>query len=263
MDAELLHSTLTLQTSFRDNGLYNVKDSTLATWKANWKIVAEILVFSTSRNATLAILDEYFNKLWNLYTDVETRHYHTAVHIEEMLNCLSDILNDRSVIVAIDKLRNDANRTTIVTVLAIFFHDAIYDSRASTNEEDSIKLFDEFAASIGMDVEIQNEVAKFIIATKEHEVLNENSPLALFLDLDLAVLGKEESAYMKYAALIRKEYKFVPAKVYCSKRAEILESFLMRQYIYGTTEMRNSYEMQARYNIQKEISLLKRDLIPS
>lgn len=49
----------------------------------------------------------------------------------------------------------------------------------------------------------------------------------LFLDLDMAVLGKNWSpAYTSYAYCIRQEYSFVPRDVYCTKRAEILTRFL-------------------------------------
>jgi predicted metal-dependent HD superfamily phosphohydrolase len=246
---------------FRNNEKYMVKDSTMVVWETNWKVIEEYVIFTVSRNDALDIMNEYFAKLWDLYTDNATRHYHTAVHIEEMLNFYSEVLTDQSI--SSDHLQNGLITTSIVIILAIFFHDAIYDGRSMTNEEDSVKLFYEFANKIGINTDIQNEVACYIIATKKHEVLQENNRISLFLDLDLAVLGKEESAYIKYASLIRKEYNFVAEEVYCAKRAEILESFLKRQYIYGTTLMRNSFEMQARNNIQREISLLKRNVIPS
>ena len=111
--------------------------------------------------------------------------------------------------------------------------------------------------------ELIQEVSNFILATKKHKVSNENSPsLALFLDLDLAVLAKEPSAYLSYAALIRREYHFVPAETYCSKRAEILLDMANQKALFGSPVFA-PWEEQARSNLRHEVKLLRQGTIPA
>jgi predicted metal-dependent HD superfamily phosphohydrolase len=110
---------------------------------------------------------------------------------------------------------------------------------------------------------LESFVTQLILATKKHEVSADNPPcLALFLDLDMAVLGKEMPAYLKYASLIREEYAHVPHEVYCEKRADILENFLTQDQIYGTQAMLEAFEQRARDNVAREIGTLRRGQIP-
>ena len=67
---------------------------------------------------------------------------------------------------------------------------------------------------------------------------------------------------MQYAALIRKEFSFVPYDVYCEKRADILETFLQQPRIYGTSVMYKALEDRARANVRKEIESLRQGVIP-
>ena len=92
-----------------------------------------------------------------------------------------------------------------------------------------------------------------------------------FLDIDMTVLGKRQNAYLKYASLIRKEFAFVPRDVYCTKRAEILETFLGdgsssskkdKKYIYLTKTFQEAFEERARTNLREEINLLRKNIIP-
>ena len=177
------------------------------------------------------------------------RRYHTLVHLYEMMGLL-DIL---------EQSRNP------IMILAVFFHDAIYNAKSSTNEEDSAKLFQEFCADVHeSSSDIEASVVRYILLTKSHIVPQDSDDcnLALFLDVDMAVLGKEGDAYLHYAGLIRQEYNFVERSVYCEKRAEILTSFLRESQIFASMPMRVALEQQARGNLRKEIELLSSGIIP-
>lgn len=189
---------------------------------------------------------EWFERLWKLHADDPARHYHTAVHVQELLQYF-DLLHPRLTISVQDQR---------AVILAIFFHDAIYDATSSTNEEESMKLFQSFEAN-----ELVNEM---IMASKAHHLASGTgkSPLEFFLDLDLSVLGKTTAAYKQYVSLIRKEYAHVPHETYCEKRAEILESILQQTYIYKTSLFREMFEEQARSNLASEIDLLRQSVIP-
>ena len=135
------------------------------------------------------------------------------------------------------------------------------------------------------------QVEQCIMATATHITSaniahqTNNKVLATFLDADMSILGKESDTYNKYAGCIRKEYEFVAKNVYCEKRSEILESFLpatknditeeqtddgdakvkekkVHRYIYATEKAREEWEAQARENLNREIDMLRRGVIP-
>ena len=67
---------------------------------------------------------------------------------------------------------------------------------------------------------------------------------------------------MKYAGQIRQEYIHVPQELYCSKRAEVLTSFLANSRIYASEYYAQKLEASARANIAAEIELLGKGIIP-
>jgi len=214
----------------------------------------------------LALSDEdasslWFEKLWNLHCE-PTRFYHTAVHLEELCYLLNLLTTNADSDGALFLSKEDQQ----VLLLSIFFHDAIYNAKSSTNEQDSAELFLDFFTSIAISHEVNSllkkRVEQFILATQQHRVSPENAEsLALFLDLDMAVLGKQPSAYLAYAALVRKEYAFVPRDIYCEKRVVVLKQFL-KGPIYGISLIRQALEESARANITAEIALLEQNIIP-
>ena len=227
------------------------------------------------------IINRWFNKLCDLHSEPD-RYYHTLCHLEEMF-ALVDILltqlkEDLSKHSSCDGI--DFNLYTGIVHQSIFFHDAIYNAKSATNEEDSAALFKQFAQelseavddSLTISKEIVMIIDKFIIATKSH-VLDEDMNdvqiefLKIFLDADMAVLGKQSDAYNYYAAMIRKEYQHVPRDVYCTKRAEILESFVGKigqkeKTVFTNKYMLESLENRAVENLKNEISILKSGCIP-
>lgn len=198
---------------------------------------------------------EWLSTLWSLHSQPE-RHYHTAVHLQEMISYY-EILKDSPCLAHSDFESN-------IILLAIFFHDSIYDVHSTTNEEDSAKLFEKFANELALDQTLQKQVVDYILATKKHQVSQDNTiGMSIFLDLDMAVLGKASNAYQVYANLIRREYDYVPIDTYCDKRAEILTIFLQQERIYGTAILRETWETRARENIQTEIEMLRQGMIPN
>ncbi|CAB9512926.1 expressed unknown protein [Seminavis robusta] len=198
----------------------------------------------------------WFERLCRHHSESQ-RHYHTLMHLEEIFLYLDMLLQQQT-----PKKRTSDEETL---VLATFFHDAIYNVHSSTNEEDSAALFQTFVKELQLGGVttiangLEDSVVDLILATKQHQVSTENSPLlSLFLDLDMAVLGKEQNAYLRYAALIRNEYQHVPHAVYCEKRVEVLETFLEQPQIFGTQVMEEAFEQRARDNLQAEIESLKR-----
>jgi predicted metal-dependent HD superfamily phosphohydrolase len=197
----------------------------------------------------------WFERLFSNYTE-STRHYHTPVHLKEMLDYIQAL--EETGLVA-------SPASSSILRLATFFHDAIYDPTSSQNEVASAALFDDFCQEKSLDSSIQTSVKDLILATEKHKVIEASSVEIVlqkhFLDMDMAVLGKQSSAYMAYAGLIRKEYNHVPWKIYCEKRAEILETFGKGQ-IFQSELFQRLLETQAQQNLRDEIDLLKQGIIP-
>lgn len=178
------------------------------------------------------------------------RHYHTLTHLDAMFS-----LADRH-----RGLVNDPD----AVALAIWYHDAIYRPRRADNEAASaaLLLHDCGPANrsdrppeppAGPSVETAH---RLILATHHHLVPANTPDGALFLDLDLAILGSPPDQYHRYAAAIRAEFRWVPERIYRAKRVEALEGFLRRKVIFSTDPFLDR-EAPARQNLAAEIAALR------
>jgi predicted metal-dependent HD superfamily phosphohydrolase len=164
------------------------------------------------------------------------RHYHTLTHLRALLDLLPDAPRSLQ--------------------LAIWFHDAVYDPRASVNEEASSELARAALASLGMEPDEIAEVVRLILLTKKHTTVADDDLGRLLLDADLSILGAADSDYDAYAAAIRREYAWVEEGAYRQGRAGVLRQFLARDHIYQTERFRHSHEQQARRNLEREVASL-------
>jgi predicted metal-dependent HD superfamily phosphohydrolase len=182
----------------------------------------------------------WYEKLTQAYAE-PPRHYHNQQHIAE---CLAEF----------DSARHLAQQPTAVE-LALWFHDAVYEPKASDNEEQSAAMarsFLETARASGLAA----SVGSLIMATKTHST--EAGPdAALVVDVDLSIFGQGEQRFAEYEKQIREEYRSVPKLIFNFKRAEILESFLARSRIYATDFFAAKYEQQARRNLERSIRRLR------
>lgn len=193
---------------------------------------------------------ELRSHLVTLYGEPQ-RHYHNLSHI---LHCVREMN---------DYLDSDFHQVvdTLVLEYAIWFHDAVYDPRAThgQNEKNSSEmafgyLFSRFRS---VEPDLAGRVARMIQETAWHTTSTETDPtIDVFFDIDLAILGASSQDYEAYARNIRKEYSWVPLDVYEENRTKILESFLNLKSIYRTEHFRNKYENLARSNIRWEIDNL-------
>lgn len=163
-------------------------------------------------------------------------HYHTLRHIA---HCLQEF----------DQVKNFARRPQAIE-LAIWFHDAVYDPRATDNEEQSAYLLRRLVSTTESE-----EAARLILATK-HQQIPEDPDAALIVDIDLAILGKPEEEFDEYERQIRHEYAWVEDKAFREGRKNVLQTFLSRASIYSTDAFRERYEALARQNLQRSISRL-------
>jgi predicted metal-dependent HD superfamily phosphohydrolase len=170
------------------------------------------------------------------------RAYHNLKHLDE---CLTELAANRKI----------ATQPALIEV-ALWFHDAVYNARSFTNEEDSAKLAADCLASAGVNVGNVAIVKSLIFDTKTHQP-TAGPDAELLIDIDLAILGQPPGRFWEYEHAIRAEYAWVPAATFAQKRSEILAQFLQRAEIYRTESFRRKYEFAARTNLQTAIERLQ------
>jgi pantetheine-phosphate adenylyltransferase len=139
--------------------------------------------------------------------DESHRHYHNFIHLQEVLAEL--------------ETKNMADDNELF--LAAVYHDAIYDSKKTDNEEQSALLFKIDAQKANYNEEKITEVVQYILGTKHHQPSNEKSKL--LIDADLAIFNASASRLLAYEKQIFKEYQHVDFLIYREKRIEILNKF--------------------------------------
>lgn len=209
------------------------------TTKANLKTDFLKILGNYAKNESL--INEIGQLVFVKYTE-KHRAYHNLSHINALLFQAEDF---REEIVDWKSFS-----------LAVWFHDVIYQPKSSKNEVESAELAVEKLRELNVPRETIEKVEAMILATQKHQAANLDDDGKLFLDLDLAILGKNVETYKHYSAAIRREYSFVPWFSYKRSRRKILENFLSRDYLYFTWQMRERFETAARANISFEIKEL-------
>src|SRR5258707_3174753 len=160
------------------------------------------------------------------------RHYHDVRHIEALLRladaCTSAITDGDAV------------------EAAIWFPDAIYDTGRSDREERSAALAMARLAGSTDEGRIAR-IAAMIRATAGHPMPDfadaaAGRDCALFLDMDLAILGSPAADFDAYEAAVRREYGWVREpqwKLWCRSMPP---QFLARPAVYATTRFPASHD---------------------
>lgn len=179
--------------------------------------------------------------------DEPQRHYHTWAHIEALLAHYRNWVHYLS-------------RPQPV-LWALYWHDAIYDPQAKDNEEKSAQLLEREAAG-HLSPQGIAFAAGIIRATATHTLPDslagkDREDFALFLDMDLSILGAAEDVYDRYEQDIRAEYAFVPEEAYRTGRGAILKGFLSRPRLYFTDIAHAEWEAAARANLTRAVRALE------
>jgi pantetheine-phosphate adenylyltransferase len=126
------------------------------------------------------------------------RYYHTWEHIENIFNTLKIIdLTDEE-------------------ILAILFHDIVYDPRKEDNEENSVWFLKKH-----WDLNYENElkiISDLIMFTKNHIGVNS------LIKADNKILNSAFFQMLDWEHKIFKEYQFCPLDIYIKKRIKFLNS---------------------------------------
>lgn len=179
------------------------------------------------------------------------RHYHTQAHLAAVIRGL---WKARTLTLDLPTL-----------LLAAFFHDVVYDSRRSDNEEQSAAHADTVLRDLGVPEDARRRIGELILLTQHSTPpadaegsLKQDIDACLLLDADLAILGAPPPDYDRYAAQVRQEYAWVPEAEFRSGRAAVLRQFLVRPRLFHTNLFLD-LEDQARSNLAREISMLENE----
>ena len=181
-----------------------------------------------------------FRRLVDRYNEAH-RRYHTTQHLSE---CLALWRGSRSL----------ASRPGEVAI-ALWFHDAVYDTKRQDNEERSADLAREAAALAGLPADVGDRLRALIMATR-HDGVATDGDMQLLVDIDLSILGADAARFDEYERQVREEYGWVPSIMFRRTRRGILEQFLQRPRIFQTAAFYATRETPARQNLKRSVMQL-------
>ncbi|WP_449281856.1 DUF4031 domain-containing protein [Leucobacter sp.] len=186
-------------------------------------------------------LGEHLIARWN----EPHRSYHDERHLEDVL-------------LALDHLATRGERLSPATLLAAWFHDAVYTGTPESDELGSAHLATTSLSGLSIDPSLVSQVGEFIVATiPAREVPDPAAPLAHLLDADLSIFAAPPHRYEQYSVAVRAEYAHVPEADFAVGRSSILSSYLKQPAIYRTGAARLLWERRARENVTQEIERLR------
>lgn len=160
-----------------------------------------------------------------------------------------------AVLLFVDEYAQHAEDPSAVR-LAAWFHDAVYDPRASDNEERSAALAEQELAALGQPGDRVDEVARLVRLTVGHDPIEGDRNGELLNDADLLVLAGPWEAYVAYLNAIRAEYSHVSDADFRAGRILVLEALLSRPKLYRLPAV-STLEEAARRNVAAELNLLR------
>jgi len=182
------------------------------------------------------------NQLVAAYSE-RHRHYHTLQHLRECL--------------ALFEAAAPVAARAAEVELALWFHDAVYDPRASDNEARSADWAESSVRAAGCDAAIAQRVGDLVRSTAHQQPPAVEGPdVDLLLDIDLAILGSAPARFDESSRQIRAEYAHVPEDTFRTRRADFLRSLLARPALYRTEVFRAPLEAAARANLQRALDAL-------
>lgn len=179
------------------------------------------------------------------YYNKPERYYHNWKHIMDVWRFLSVPMKSMSVF----------DRQHLQ--LAIWFHDAVYDTTRNDNEARSARLVEYILQDL-LQINIMY-IKKLVLSTIDHQLNIFENPhtrvAKLFLDADMSILAADKATYDKYSDNIKKEYSHLCEIDYECARFQFIQNTLKKENIFL---IRHDLEDRARGNLNRELSKLQR-----
>ncbi|MBI3676215.1 MAG: N-methyl-D-aspartate receptor NMDAR2C subunit [Proteobacteria bacterium] len=183
-----------------------------------------------------------FDELRARYSEPH-RAYHTLQHLDECF--------------ALFETARPLMKEPGVVAVTLFYHDAIYDTHRSDNEEKSADLaeamLDEYCA---LSHETSAQIRDAILATK-HNVRPTPGDCEAVVDIDLSILGALPARFDEYETQVRREYAWVSDDDFRTGRTKILREFVARQPLYRADLFKVQFEARARDNLMRSLRALE------
>jgi pantetheine-phosphate adenylyltransferase len=183
---------------------------------------------------------EVYDKLKGLYSEPH-RAYHDMMHIAD---CLEEFEPARRLAEKPDEIE-----------MAIWTHDAIYDTHRKDNEERSAELAIKILRDAKLSNSFINGVKENVLASK-HDVFPTDNDTRLFTSIDLVPLGKPTQFFKENEGNIREEFSWAPDEQYRIGRKEFVQRFMERPSIYPHEYFKEKYERRAVRNLESLIKKL-------
>jgi predicted metal-dependent HD superfamily phosphohydrolase len=194
-----------------------------------------------------ALTQAIFDDLVGHYLEPH-RHYHNLEHVAYVMD----------VVTRLKPLAKDYQALQ----LAIWFHDVIYNPKASENEARSAEYAGRQLSRLGLEQEMIAEVQRLIMVTVDHQAAEDDIDAQILIDADLAPLAAEEATFEQQSQAIRREFDHVPDDLYRTGRLQVLSAFLSRDRIFYTEALYADLEEQARHNLARGIQELSASSVP-
>lgn len=167
------------------------------------------------------------------------RHYHALSHVAHLIADFERVCGGF----------DDPD----TALLALIFHDIVYDPARRDNEEKSGDLLCERLSGEISESRLER-ACRHIVSTRTH-VATDDADTNLVLDLDMAILGAAWPDYLGYARGVWREYQPVYGEeAYRTGRIGLfLEPTLGRERIF-LTDVFSKFEASARENLRRELT---------
>ncbi len=138
-------------------------------------------------------------------------------------------------------------------VMAIWFHDAVYQPGSAFNEKESAELAVECLGDAGWPRERMDVVSQIILDTKSHTPTLDESRLVI--DLDLETLAGSWAEYQGFGRRVRAEFSHVSEEEWAMGRGAWLSHMLAKEQLFWT-EWGQPLEIEARANLTRDLERL-------
>lgn len=173
------------------------------------------------------------------------RHYHGMAH-------LASVLRVTGVLQRAGELPAELKPAV---VMAGWFHDAVYEGAAGSDEEASAQLAQRQLDGLLLPSEVE-EAARLVRLTASHTPDDGDITGAVLVDADLEILGREEGDYLRYTQQVRADYAHVPDEQFALGRAQVLRGLLDAPRLFRTATGYRLWEGKARQNLEAELTAL-------
>jgi len=206
--------------------------------------------------AQVAELGESLLQAW----EQPHRAYHHSGHLSQMLADLDRLYAHRA-----------QGATPLASILAAWFHDAVYEGAPGEDERRSEQLagasLEPLVAAGLLSADELQMVRCLVRATATHE-LPESAELPagyavtdieFFLDADMAILAADSARYRRYLRGVRSEYSHFDDEAFRTGRTTFLRSILGRERVFLSEKGLQLWEEPARTNLRSELTEWEQD----